>query len=474
MSAVVHFPRLLRSIGERMPALRRVMPAPPALIAEAIPFQGDLDEIVEELPSRMLRVPVYAVAGLLLALTVIAALVRVDIVVPASGQLATDSPPMMLQPMERAIIREVRVKPGDVVTKGQVLALLDPTFAAADLRSLESQSRLLASRKRRIEAELRDQPFHAAGPDDAEGALQEAVDRDSRAELASRLKSFDEQIEHDRIATAALRANLAILEQQSAVARNVSSIRSELFQAQVGSKLQFLDSVSNRLAAERAYNEAQHQIVELQHDLQSKQAQRQTVIDGWRRELTEALAKDSSDLGRLGDELSKARHMRELVTLTAPEDGVVLDIAQRSAGSMLQQAEPLVTILPTGVPLIADVNLSSSDIGYVHAGMEAVIKVNTFPYQRHGMLKGTLRAVGEESVGADGRNNTGHMAPGAGDAYHRAQLVLTSTRLEHLPEGARLLPGMTVGAEVKVGSRSVLSYFLYPVTRGLTESFREP
>jgi len=65
-------------------------------------------------------------------------------------------------------------------------------------------------------------------------------------------------------------------------------------------------------------------------------------------------------------------------------------------------------------------------------------------------------------------------ARGFAGVFHRSHVALTSTELSELPQGARLIPGMTVTAEVKVGSRSVISYFLYPIQRGFNESIREP
>ena len=65
-------------------------------------------------------------------------------------------------------------------------------------------------------------------------------------------------------------------------------------------------------------------------------------------------------------------------------------------------------------------------------------------------------------------------AQGAAGVFHRCQVTLTGTQLSKLPEGARLIPGMTVTAEVKVGTRSVISYFIYPIRRGFSESIREP
>src|SRR5262249_16442159 len=151
---------------------------------------------------------------------------------------------------------------------------------------------------------------------------------------------------------------------------------------------------------------------------------------------------------------------------TAPEDGIVLEVAKRSVGSVLQEAEPLVTMVPTGTPLIAEVMINSSDVGYTKLGDEVVMKVDAFPYQRHGLLEGPLRAVGEDPLSP----NAGAVASGSAlpvpGVVHRSQVALDGTQLHDLPEGTRLIPGMTLTAEIKVGSRSVISYFLYPLMRG--------
>jgi hemolysin D len=65
-------------------------------------------------------------------------------------------------------------------------------------------------------------------------------------------------------------------------------------------------------------------------------------------------------------------------------------------------------------------------------------------------------------------------ASGAAGVFHRCEVTLTDAGLQRLPAGARLIAGMTLTAEVKVGSRSVISYFLYPLERGFDDSMREP
>ncbi len=173
--------------------------------------------------------------------------------------------------------------------------------------------------------------------------------------------------------------------------------------------------------------------------------------------------------------MAKASLINDLVVLTAPEDGVVLDVAKRSVGSVLREAEAFITIVPSNAKMVAEIMINSSDVGFTKSGDEAIIKIDAFPYQRYGLLGGRLETVSEESFQAGAAPQENSLVPSEkSGAFHRGRIAMTNTKLDNLPEGARLFPGMTLTAEVKVGSRSVMSYFLYPITRGFSESIREP
>jgi hemolysin D len=472
------------SIRNLVPALRRPPPAGEALsyassrtavLHDAIAFQGPIDQISDERPPFLMRSTHYIVAALFISLLIIASLVKVEVVVLGTGRLATDVPSIVVQPLDRAIIREVRVKPGDTVTKGQVLAILDSTFTQADLVSLTAQQGAVTARIRRIEAELGGQPFDVGDDPSPDDKLQATLDQQRSAQYKSQLRVFDQDIQRLRASIRTTEDDRALLTKQLEIAQNVQDMRSTLMQKEVGSKLQFLDSQTNRLRTEQDFRNASNHLIELTIGAQSKEAERQVFIDDWHRQLLEGLvdARAQDHLTELG--LAKAAHMNDLVILTAPDDGTVTEVAQRSVGSVLREAEPLVTIVPSNAPLIADITINSSDIGYTKPGDEVFIKIDAFPYQRHGMLKGRLLSVSEESFAA---NSTGGQdipaPPGGGSAFHRARVELLSTTLKNLPEGVRIIPGMTLSAEINVGSRSVMAYFLYPITRGLRESLREP
>ena len=437
-------------------------------------LQPTLDDILTEVPPRFVRGTHYLLAALLLSLIIVASLVKVDIIIAAGGRLTTDAPQIAVQPLELSIVREIRVKIGDVVRKGDVLATLDPTLTQADQASLGTQQAGLDARIRRLEAELNSAPFTTDGTQPDEN-LQFDLYRQRQAQYAARLREFTEDLQRYQGAIRTTMQNLQSAAQQLELSKEVETIRARLWQQQVGSRLAYLDAQATHLRAERDHQDTSNHLAELQHTLYSTEAAQQVFIDDWRRQLLDELATSRADAAKMSDSVTRARRMNDLVVLTAPEDGIVLDIAKRSVGSVLHAAEPLITLVPTTSPLIAEIMIHSADVGYTRVGDKVVIKVDAFPYQRHGLLAGQLRSIGEDSVTPGGTGDAIPVAPQAGAAvFHRCRVTLTNIELSRLPPGARLIPGMTVTAEVDVGSRRVISYFLYPIRRGFSESIREP
>jgi HlyD family secretion protein len=429
--------------------------------------EPDLEDFLAEAPSTLLCNTHRVAAVLFIAMGVLAAILKVDIIIAGGGRLAVDSPTIVLQPMELAVIRELRVKPGDVVHKGDILAALDPTFAQADRAALLVQQRAQRAQQLRLEAELDEKPLvlESSSP---ELLLESTLYQQRQAQRAGRLEDFDQKIEGGEAEIAAAEAKRVSLAHQLEVAKEVEMMRNALFRSQTGSRLNYLESQAARLRTERELQAAAADLKGLDHAMRSLRGERQQFLDGWRRELLEALVKLRSESLALEESLAKANRLNDLVVLAAPEDGLVLEVAKRSVGSILHAAEPLITMIPSDASLIAEISIGSADVGYAKAGDEVAVKVDAFPYQKHGMLMGRLRSIGADSFTANGG---GVSTPGA---YHRGQVVLIEPKLQAMPAGAHLIPGMTLSAEIKVGTRSVISYLIYPIVRGFGESIREP
>ena len=183
----------------------------------------------------------------------------------------------------------------------------------------------------------------------------------------------------------------------------------------------------------------------------------------------EELLANSREQDTLKEQLQKAGKRQQMVVLTAPSDAVVLEIAKLSPGSVVKGAEPLFTLVPIGEDLEVEVQIESNDVGYVKRGDTVHIKLDAYPFQLHGMLAGELRDISEDAFRRD--SSAGNHGT---SAYYLGRIRLTDTHLDRMPKEARLLPGMTVSAEIAVGRRTVMSYLIWPLVKAMNESIREP
>jgi HlyD family secretion protein len=432
-------------------------------------FQSELDRIVGAPAPLHLRLVSAALAALLVSAVALAAVTRVDMDVTGHGRLASENPMTMLQPLDRAILRTLAVRAGDVVQKGQMLATLDGTFAQADVGALTARLAFMAAEAARLRAELAGGSYGEKRTPDEQ--MQAALSQLRLREYAAKLAGFDQAIAHDAAELATDRDQAASLRHQVALARQVKSMRDTLMQGAEGSRLQYLDADSALTRETGDLAAATDRIAELGHATLSHQADRRAFIETWRRDIVEALANNRNETAQLQSSLDKAAHVQQLVQVTAPEDGVIIEVAARGPGSVLKEAEPLLTLLPAHAGLRADISIKSADIGYIRAGDPVTVKVDAYPYQRHGTLHGHVRAIAAASF--DTQTAPGD-APGESGAMHRVTVDLSGDQLTGLPPGTGPMPGMTISGDVRVGQRSVLGYFLQPLTRGFAQSLREP
>jgi hemolysin D len=251
------------------------------------------------------------------------------------------------------------------------------------------------------------------------------------------------------------------------VLQRIEDMRQKLVSTQAGSQLSVYEAMIDRLGIEEQLRTRVGEVQELTHQLSALRSERETFEAGWLREASERLMNVRRETDTLAQQLAAAERRSSLVELRAPADATVLELAQRSVGSVAKEAEPLITLVPLNVPLEAEVTVGALDIGPIRAGDHSRLKLTTLPFQRHGTLSGQVRAIGEDAM-PEREGQAG------AEPVYRARLTLDPPDLRHVPDDFRLIAGMAVTAEIMIGHRSVISYFLYPILRIFDESLREP
>ncbi|HTJ56865.1 MAG TPA: HlyD family type I secretion periplasmic adaptor subunit [Devosiaceae bacterium] len=449
------------------PKLRLVPPARQPAIME---FQTDAIELEERKPPVLARLTLYAVVLCIVSGVYWASVSNIDEIVVAPGKLITTDPVLVVQPLETSVIRSINIKPGDVVSKGQPLATLDPTFSTADVDQLQAKRDNLDAQIGRIEAELAGRLYRAPDGASKDQLTQADLAEQRAAFFKARLNDFDAQIAHADAMIVADTNQEAVLTQRIAGLKEIDEMNASLAERGNGSRLTYLQARDLSLDTEATLSRTRGDRAQAEQTMEQAKAERQSFIEDYRRTSMESLVDLKDKRSDSAEELKKAQLRKSMAVLVAPADGAVLDVARRSIGSVVQAAEPLFTLVPLNVPLEAEVSVAARDIGHLAVGDPARIKFDAFPFQKHGTVDGKVLSISQDSFAP--QSTTQNAAPEV--AFYKVRVGLGSTQLRDLPPNFRLLPGLTVEAEINAGQRSIISYFLYPLTRGLDESLHEP
>jgi HlyD family secretion protein len=470
-----------RNPPKNLPAVIRRFVARPGKGVDptALEFQPDAAMIEERPMPWVARSVVYVVTALIVTGALWATLSNVDRVVTARGKLITLDPLIVVQPLETAVIRTINVGVGDVVKKGAVLATLDPTFTES--QEVASRERLDSMREeeRRVEAEIYDLPYPPPdenSPDPKYLKLQEAIYSHRQAEYNASVASSDADIARYQAALVTNRSDQAGFQERLKVIGEVEAMRQELLTLKAGSRLSLLQTTMDRLSLHDQLDEKINQEKELEQQLASANEQKEKYINNWVREGGEQLIKVQQDIATATQELASAERRQSLVVLRAPEDGVVLELGQRSIGSVAKEAEPLITLVPQNNTIEAEVDVDSADVARLRVGDPVRVKLDALPFQRHGTLAGTVRVLTENSFQPDKQSGaaTPKPDPDGQASFFRARIKLGPLDLQDVPKDFRLIPGMTTTAEINIGKRTIASYLLDPIVRLFDESLREP
>jgi hemolysin D len=206
--------------------------------------------------------------------------------------------------------------------------------------------------------------------------------------------------------------------------------------------------------------------------------QRAEAVAEFRRRATADLAEAERKVAALAEELVKARTRTRLLSLTAPIDGTVQQLAVHTIGGVVTSAQPVLVVVPHDARLEIEAMISNRDIGFVRSGQAAEIKVDAFDFTRFGLVHGTVESLSQDAIARDrdgdrARRIEPRGGDGSQDLSFAARIRLERTRLDVAGTEVNLAPGMTVTVEIKTGRRSVLSFLLSPIARYRQDALRE-
>jgi hemolysin D len=446
-------------------------------------------EITETPPSPIGRAIGATVIALFCLALVWASVGSVDIVATAPGKIIPSGRTKVIQPFETGVVRAIHVRDGQSVRAGDVLIELDPTMNEAELGHFKSDLIAAQLDVARLRAALAPaaspveqlQPPEGASPTLVE--MQRQFLLSQSAEQNAKLAEIERQQAQKDAERATIAATIAKLEATIPLLQQRVDVRKTLYDKALGSKLIYLTELQdlvgqqNDLLVQKShYREAEAAVAALVETRTKTGAE-------YRHKLFDDLAKAELKAAGAAQDAIKAEQRTKLQVLTAPVDGVVQQLAVHTKGGVVTPAQALLAVVPVDSHLEIEAMVSNRDIGFVHAGQEAEIKVDTFNFTRYGLLHGEVLNVSQDAITREKlQDKSNEKAPGAETATsepkgqelsYAAHVSFDRTQMQVDDTLVNLSPGMAVTVEIKTGSRRIISYLLSPLARYKQEVLRE-
>ncbi len=397
-----------------------------------------------------------------------ASFARVDEVTQGQGRVIPSSKAQIVQSAEPASIREIVVRSGQAVRKGQLLVQLDDTESSSRLGQIAAENRSLAARADRLSREgsggASGVDCTVAGGTTATECSQEAALQSVRAAaLRSRKSALNAAVEQRRRDFGEAQATIASLKASLKLAQDQVGILAPLAAKSIVPQLELMDAqrdvseIQGKLAAaEQAASRAQAGIGEALANASEAGLQFRQEALNERSQLVTKMAVNSESLRGAAGRLQRSE-------IRSPVDGIVNDIQVTTVGGFVQAGQKILQVVPVGDKLLVEARVNPKDIAFIKVNDLANVKVTAYDFAVYGGLNGRVVQISPDSIYDEASK----------EAYFS---VVVETDRAYLKSGKRQLPigpGMICDVEIITGKKSVLSYLLKPIVRARSDALKE-
>jgi hemolysin D len=446
-------------------------------------------EIVETPPRPAGRI----IAACLMLFFVIALLWAcigsVDIIATAPGKIVPTGRTKVIQPLDSGVVHAIRVQDGQQVKAGDVLIEIDTTVSASERDRLTNDymQTMLDTARLKAALTLDDDPVKKfiapEGASEAQVTLQKTLLANQVDEVRAKLSDLDHQIAQNTGNRDAVASTINKLTQSIPYLKKRAEARKYLLDKGYGSKLDSLTIEQDLIEHQQELKVQKGRLAEAEGAIDAHKQQRRQAEDEYKHTVLKDLSEAEQKSASLHEQLLQAAQKYRLQTLTAPVDGTVQQLAVHTEGGVVTPAQVLLSIVPNDSHLEIEAMVSNKDIGFVHAGEEAEVKIDTFNFTRYGLLHGKVQSVSQDAIVREkpvdraNEKHTGDEAessePQGQELVYSARISLDKSQMQVDDRVVNLGPGMAVTVEIKTGSRRIIEYLISPLLRHKQQALRE-
>ena len=389
-------------------------------------FMPSLLEIIERPAHKAGTIIILGVFTLLIAAIVWACLSEIDVVITSSGSIQPVGNLNVVQSYANGSVKAINITEGDYVEKDDVLIELDTQSLDIDAEQLDSQKKILDAQLK-IYTKIKDgEKLSEIKIDDYDDELktyiQSILDND---------KSYHNTLD-----------NLEKDKENADLNHQIAQIQLEEYEA----------NGTEREAEMQELMVQQYELAKDQADVKIKDTKTQ-----YSSQVNSKLSEISGQLDEIETNLEKYSLSKDYQYITAPVSGHINSINVNTIGAAVTSAQELVTIVPDNTPVEMVCYVKNMDIADVEIGMETEIKIEAYPYNKYGTVKGKVK----------------YISPSAFVSEQMGSVYLVKIEITDKHDDIDIISGLSGSVEIKTDKRTVMDYFLEPIKKGFGESLKE-
>jgi HlyD family secretion protein len=401
-----------------------------------------------------------------------AAVVSISGAVVSSGTVTVEGNYKTIQHLDGGIVAKILVRNGDLVRRGDELMRLEDTAAQANLAivmgrmrdQLIQQARLIAERDRKPDFDLPEavRPFADDSQIKEIFASQKSLFAARRASHRGELSVLTERRDQVKAELGGQEVDLKARKRQLGLATKELADIEPLFKRGFANQQRLgglqreqarLEGDVGRLTADIARSRGAIAEAELKI-AQSEKEYTQQVVD--------ELRKVQAQISELEEQRKTVADKLARVVIRAPQSGRVHALAAHTEGGVIQPGTPIMQIIPDGDRLVIEAQVQPQDIDKVRQGLTATVRFPAFDAMSTPRLAGTVSRV-----------SAAELTNSQGKTYFTARIEIPPSEIKRMGAMHKLVPGMPAEVFIETASRSILSYFLKPLTDAMVRSFRD-
>lgn len=417
-------------------------------------FQPLLGEIEHAPVSPLGRITFWIIIALFLITLLWLIFGRIDVVVSSRGMIIPDGEAKIIQPLETGIVSKILVTEGMFVTKGAVIMEIDPATTAPGLKSMQDNLQEMEREIKRLEAMTQDKQYKT-DPREVDQLQKQIYDTAREAYLQKRIiKEYEISKVTEQIAATKKErdANNQILQTYR---RKAARMKKVLDIIAYDEYEEVLNQIQNYAANESKLN---YKLRELNTSKAQAKADLLSMMAEFKSNNLQELSRKKMDTAKFKADTDTLAFKNSKQKLLAPCNGYVDKLFVHTIGGVVQSAQQLALVTPVNTPLMVKATVLNQDIGDIKEGMPVSLKIDAYNFQKYGLLKGKVKTISKNSI-ADEK---------LGQIY---EVYIVPTKIELIKNGQKkkVSTGMTLTAEIQVGKRRIIEFFIYPLIQHFDE-----